>query len=89
MSFLLLLSGTVYAQRRNAAYNAYIERYAPLAVEQMKEHKIPASRCVWRRGCERVVQVEVYWLRKSDNRFGMRVLPSQRLRVVGVCCRER
>ena len=31
------------AQRRNSRYNDYIRQYAPLAVEQMKRYKIPAS----------------------------------------------
>ena len=31
------------AQRRNQRYEEYIERYSPLAVEQMRVHKIPAS----------------------------------------------
>ena len=31
------------AQRRQTSYNNYIKQYAPLAVEQMKQHNIPAS----------------------------------------------
>lgn len=31
------------AQRRNARYVEYINKYSELAVEQMKLHKIPAS----------------------------------------------
>ena len=37
---LLLICVAVQAQRRNSRYNEYIKQYAPLAVEQMKEHKI-------------------------------------------------
>lgn len=40
---LLLVSVCMQAQRRNARYNEYIKQYAPLAVEQMQQHKIPAS----------------------------------------------
>ena len=40
---LLLWLVPVQAQRRNARYNEYIRKYAPLAVEQMKKYKIPAS----------------------------------------------
>lgn len=30
-------------QAQNPAYNSYIEKYSPMAVEQMKRHRIPAS----------------------------------------------
>lgn len=40
---LLLVSVATQAQRRNSRYNEYIKQYAPLAVEQMKEHKIPGQ----------------------------------------------
>lgn len=40
---LLFVSVAAQAQRRNARYNEYIKIYAPLAVEQMQQHKIPAS----------------------------------------------
>ena len=43
IAILLICSVAAVAQRRNARYLEYIERYAPLAVEQMKQHKIPAS----------------------------------------------
>lgn len=70
-AFFILLSGTVYAQRRNAAYNAYIKQYAPLAVEQMKEHKIPASitlaQGLLESGAGRSVLA-----RKSNNHFGIK-----------------
>lgn len=32
-----------FAQQRNSVYEAYIERYKDIAVEQMHRHKIPAS----------------------------------------------
>lgn len=34
---------TLNGQTRNNVYNSYIDEFAPLAVEQMKRHKIPAS----------------------------------------------
>ena len=43
IAFLFISITTVQAQRRNARYNEYIKQYAPLAVEQMQRHKIPAS----------------------------------------------
>ena len=43
IAILLICSVAAVAQRRNARYVEYIERYAPLAVEQMRQHKIPAS----------------------------------------------
>ncbi|MBR6538354.1 MAG: N-acetylmuramoyl-L-alanine amidase, partial [Bacteroides sp.] len=39
----LWLLQPLQAQRKNAAYQAYIKEYADLAVEQMQRHKIPAS----------------------------------------------
>ena len=33
----------LYGQRMNAAYQAYIRKYANEAILQMKRHKIPAS----------------------------------------------
>ena len=38
---LLVCTVAAQAQRRNTRYVEYIEKYAPLAVQQMKEHKIP------------------------------------------------
>lgn len=40
---LLCVGMPVSAQRRNTLYNKYIKEYAPMAVEQMERHKIPAS----------------------------------------------
>lgn len=41
--FLPFITSDATAQKRNARYIEYIDRYADLAVEQMKEHRIPAS----------------------------------------------
>lgn len=40
---VLLISLSAGAQRRNSRYVEYIKQYAPMAVDQMKRHKIPAS----------------------------------------------
>lgn len=40
---VLQVSISADAQRRNSRYVAYIKHYAPMAVDQMKRHKIPAS----------------------------------------------
>ena len=40
---LLLSLASVFAKAQTSDYQRYIERYAPLAVEQMNRHKIPAS----------------------------------------------
>lgn len=42
VAFLMMLL-PAHAQRRNSRYNEYIKQYAPIAVEQMRLHKIPAS----------------------------------------------
>ena len=41
--YLLTIPFTALAQSPNAAYRAYIEKYAWMAVEQMHRHDIPAS----------------------------------------------
>ena len=43
ISIFLFSTFTISAQHGNAAYNAYIETYYPLAIQQQKEHGIPAS----------------------------------------------
>ena len=40
---LSILSITLWAQSRNAAYEAYIEQYRHIAIEQQRKHGIPAS----------------------------------------------
>lgn len=50
----------VQAQKRNARYIEYINKYSDLAVEQMKLHKFrPVSR--WRRDCWKAVPDTVSW----------------------------
>ena len=43
LALCLLTVGSVSAQRRHTSYNNYIKQYAPLAVQQMKQHNVPAS----------------------------------------------
>ena len=43
LTVCLLTVGSVSAQRRQTSYNNYIKQYAPLAVQQMKQHNVPAS----------------------------------------------
>ena len=68
---MLCVSAMSYAQRRNSAYNEYIKTYAPLAVEQMKKYKIPASitlaQGLLESGAGRSVLA-----RKSNNHFGIK-----------------
>jgi hypothetical protein len=40
---LSILSISLWAQSRNAAYEAYIEQYRHIAIEQQRKHGIPAS----------------------------------------------
>ena len=40
---VLLMSITLWAQSRNASYEAYIEQYRHLAIEQQRLHAIPAA----------------------------------------------
>ena len=43
LACFVMVAITANAQRRQASYNNYIKQYAPLAVEQMKQHNVPAS----------------------------------------------
>ena len=43
LTAIIFFAVGVQAQRRNARYVEYINKYSDLAVEQMKLHKIPAS----------------------------------------------
>lgn len=67
---LLLICVAVQAQRRNSRYNEYIKQYAPLAVEQMKEHKIPAS-ITLAQGLLESGAGQSALARKSNNHFGI------------------
>jgi len=41
--FLFLATFGISAQNRNPAYEKYITRYSPIAVDHMREYRIPAS----------------------------------------------
>ena len=73
----LFLTVSVFAQRRNTAYNEYIKRYAPLAVEQMKLHKIPAS-ITLSQGLLESGAGNSTLARKSNNHFGIKCGSSPR-----------
>lgn len=68
---LLCIAMPSYAQRRNATYNKYIKTYAPLAVEQMKEYKIPAS-ITLAQGLLESGAGRSELARKSNNHFGIK-----------------
>ena len=40
---VFLCCATGFGQRRHASYDAYIEQYAPMAIDQMQRFGIPAS----------------------------------------------
>ncbi len=67
----LLVSCVLQAQRRNATYNAYIKQYAPLAVEQMKQYKVPAS-ITLAQGLLESGAGRSQLARKSNNHFGIK-----------------
>ena len=72
--FTLLLQFTamaVGAQRRNSSYHEYIKKYAPLAVEQMKRHKIPAS-ITLAQGLLESGAGKSRLARQSNNHFGIK-----------------
>ncbi|MDO4165498.1 MAG: glucosaminidase domain-containing protein [Bacteroides sp.] len=67
----IFLSVGVQAQRRNSYYNAYIKQYAPLAVDQMKRYKIPAS-ITLAQGLLESGAGRSTLARKSNNHFGIK-----------------
>lgn len=68
---VLALSVGVHAQRRNTRYVEYVEKYCDLAVEQMKEHKIPASITLAQGLLESGAGMSEL-ARKSNNHFGIK-----------------
>ena len=68
---LLVCTVAAQAQRKNARYVEYIEKYAPLAVQQMKEHKIPAS-ITLAQGLLESGAGQSALARKSNNHFGIK-----------------
>lgn len=68
---VLIFSIEGYAQRRNTRYVEYVEKYCDLAVEQMKEHKIPASITLAQGLLESGAGMSEL-ARKSNNHFGIK-----------------
>ena len=62
---------TLQAQRKNSRYNSYIKEYAPIAVEQMKKYKIPASITLAQGLLESGAGTSSL-ARKSNNHFGIK-----------------
>lgn len=71
----------VQAQKRNARYVEYINKYSDLAVEQMKLHKIPAS-ITLAQGLLESGAGYSQLARKSNNHFGIKCGGSWRGRTV-------
>lgn len=67
----MLLTGFAQAQNRNRRYVEYIERYSNVAVEQMREHKIPAS-ITLAQGLLESGAGQSELARKSNNHFGIK-----------------
>ena len=78
---LCFTAAGVQAQRKNARYVEYIKKYNELAVEQMKEHKIPASITLAQGLLESGAGYSEL-ARKSNNHFGIKCGSSWRGRSV-------
>lgn len=79
--FFLLAAAGVLAQKKNARYVEYINKYSDLAVEQMKLHKIPAS-ITLAQGLLESGAGRSELARKSNNHFGIKCGSSWRGRSV-------
>ncbi len=79
--FFLLAATGVLAQKKNARYVEYINKYSDLAVEQMKLHKIPAS-ITLAQGLLESGAGRSELARKSNNHFGIKCGSSWRGRSV-------
>lgn len=76
MRFLLLVIFTIWtlaltAQKRNTAYENYIEKYKDIAIEQMEEHHIPAS-ITLAQGLLESGAGQSELARRSNNHFGIK-----------------
>ena len=69
---LLLSLASVFAKAQTSDYQRYIERYAPLAVEQMNRHKIPAS-ITLAQGLLESGAGKGYLATHANNHFGIKV----------------
>ena len=71
---LLLVLATPFAasaQYRNADYDAYIEKYAPVAIEQMQRYHIPAS-ITLAQGLLESAAGKSYLAKNGNNHFGIK-----------------
>ena len=68
---VLAFAAGAQAQRRNSRYVDYINKYSALAVQQMKEHKIPASITLAQGLLESGAGMSTL-ARKSNNHFGIK-----------------
>ncbi len=76
MRLLLLVIFTIWtlaltAQKRNTAYENYIEKYKDIAIEQMEEHHIPAS-ITLAQGLLESGAGQSELARRSNNHFGIK-----------------
>ena len=73
LTAIIFFAVGVQAQRRNARYVEYINKYSDLAVEQMKLHKIPA----------RVIIISVLSVAAvgADVRYVMMTMPAMNVSV--------
>lgn len=67
----LFSSVSLFAQRRVASYDSYVEKYAALAVEQMQKYRIPAS-ITLAQGILESGAGQSELARKSNNHFGIK-----------------
>ena len=81
LTAIIFFAVAVQAQRRNARYVEYINKYSDLAVEQMKLHKIPAS-ITLAQGLLESGAGNSQLARKSNNHFGIKCGGSWRGRSV-------
>ena len=66
-----MLTSEGFAQRRQVSYLNYIRQYAPLAVQQMKQHNVPASITLAQGLLESGAGLSTL-SRKSNNHFGIK-----------------
>lgn len=78
---MFLFTGLMQAQYRNKRYLEYIGQYSGIAVEQMKEHKIPAS-ITLAQGLLESGAGQSTLAKKSNNHFGIKCGSSWRGRSV-------
>lgn len=81
LAVIMLFAVGAQAQKRNARYVEYINKYSDLAVEQMRLHKIPAS-ITLSQGLLESGAGNSELARKSNNHFGIKCGGSWRGRTV-------